>query len=40
MSAEETARVTAGLESLRETHAALTAEWEELALQLEEQTTA
>jgi ATP-binding cassette, subfamily F, member 3 len=40
VSVEETARVTAELESLREKHAALTSEWEELALLLEEQSTA
>ena len=36
-SAEETQRVTQRLESLRQRHAALTAEWEELVLQLEQQ---
>ncbi len=35
-SAEETARVTAELGSLREQHAILTGEWEELMLQVEE----
>jgi ATP-binding cassette subfamily F protein 3 len=37
VSAGETARVTAELDSLREKHAALTSEWEELALLIEEQ---
>ncbi len=36
-SAEETQRVTQRLESLRQRHASLTAEWEELVLQLEQQ---
>jgi ATP-binding cassette subfamily F protein 3 len=36
-SAEETQRVTQLLESLREQHASLTAEWEELVNQLEQQ---
>ncbi len=36
-SAEETQRVTQLLESLREQHALLTAEWEELVTQLEQQ---
>ena len=36
-SAEETQRVTQLLESLREQHASLTAEWEELVMQLEQQ---
>jgi len=40
VSADETARATAELESLREHHATLSTEWEELMLQLEEQTTA
>jgi ATP-binding cassette subfamily F protein 3 len=35
--AEETQRVTRLLESLREQHASLTAEWEELVVQLEQQ---
>jgi hypothetical protein len=37
VSAGETARVTAELDALREKHAALTSEWEELALLIEEQ---
>ncbi len=36
VSAEETARVSRELDELREKHAALTNEWEELAMQLEE----
>src|SRR5271168_2061895 len=36
-SAEETQRVTQLLENLREQHASLTAEWEELVTQLEQQ---
>ena len=36
-SAEETQRLTQMLESLRQQHASLTAEWEELVLQLEQQ---
>jgi ATP-binding cassette subfamily F protein 3 len=36
-SAEETQRLTEVLESLRQQHASLTAEWEELVLQLEQQ---
>ena len=36
-STEETQRITRLLENLREQHAALTAEWEELVLQLEQQ---
>ncbi len=39
VSAEETARVSNKLDQLRERHAALTTEWEELMLQLEEQAT-
>ena len=35
VSAEETARVTAELDGLRERHSALTAEWEELMEQVE-----
>jgi ATP-binding cassette subfamily F protein 3 len=37
VSAEETQRQTVLLQQLREQHASLLAEWEELALQLEEQ---
>jgi ATP-binding cassette subfamily F protein 3 len=36
-SAEETQRLTQMLESLRQQHASLTAEWEDLVLQLEQQ---
>jgi ATP-binding cassette subfamily F protein 3 len=36
-SAEETQRVTQLLENLREQHASLTAEWEELVVLLEQQ---
>jgi ATP-binding cassette subfamily F protein 3 len=36
-SAEETQRVTQLLEDLRRQHASLTAEWEDLVLQLEQQ---
>jgi hypothetical protein len=36
-SAEATQRLTQRLASLRERHASLTAEWEELVLQLEQQ---
>ncbi len=36
-SAEESQRVAAELEKLRADHAAVVAEWEELALELEEQ---
>ena len=36
-SAEESQRVAAELEKLRTDHAAVVAEWEELALELEEQ---
>jgi ATP-binding cassette subfamily F protein 3 len=36
-SAEESQRVTAELEKLREEHAAVVAEWEELGMGLEEQ---
>ena len=36
-SSEETQRLTKLLEDLRKQHAALTAEWEELVLQLEQQ---
>jgi ATP-binding cassette, subfamily F, member 3 len=36
-SAEETQRVTELLQNLREQHASLTAEWEELVMQLEQQ---
>ena len=36
-SAEETQRLTQLLESLREQHGSLTAEWEELVQQLEQQ---
>jgi ATP-binding cassette subfamily F protein 3 len=37
VSVEETERLTRLLDSLREQHDSLTAEWEELMLQLEEQ---
>jgi ATP-binding cassette, subfamily F, member 3 len=40
VSAEETQRVSAELEALRAQHSQLTTEWEDLMLQLEEQTTA
>ena len=36
VSAEETARLTAELDSLRDQHATLTTEWEDLMLQVEE----
>ena len=36
-SAEETQRLTQSLQSLRERHASLTTEWEELVVQLEQQ---
>jgi len=39
VSAEETQRVTDELDTLRSQHASLTSEWEELMLQLEEQST-
>jgi ATP-binding cassette subfamily F protein 3 len=39
VSAEETQRVSAELDSLRSQHASLTDEWEDLMLQLEEQST-
>jgi len=38
--AEAARTLAAELDALREQHAARTAEWEELAMQLEEQTTA
>ena len=37
VNAEETARVTAELDALREKHSSLTGEWEELMAQVEEQ---
>jgi ATP-binding cassette, subfamily F, member 3 len=40
VSVEETQRVSAELDALRAQHSQLTSEWEELMLQLEEQTTA